>query len=124
MLRGNGSQRFEAVRNIVLILAGVFALLMKGWLRESIGDLAYSYLGNLAASFSVYFLVSLAAAPRLGRLGIAAIALIVVEAFEITDGFGVMSNVYDPLDTLANALGVALAWFVDLVSARAILTVR
>jgi len=112
--------RYLRTRDLVLDLAGVLVLLMKGWFRGSIGDLAHSYLGNLAVSFSVYFLVSFAVAPRLGRLGIAAIALIVVEAFEITDGFGIMSNVHDPFDYLANALGVALAWLVDIVSTRAI----
>jgi hypothetical protein len=40
--------------------------------------------------------------------------LAIVEAFELTDGFGVMTNVYNPFDYLANALGVALACGVDL----------
>jgi hypothetical protein len=50
---------------------------------------------------------------RLGAAGTALAALLAVEAFEITDGFGVMSNTYDPLDLLANALGVAAAWGLD-----------
>lgn len=38
-----------------------------------------------------------------------AFALLATELFEATDGFGVMSNAYDPADYIANAAGVALA---------------
>ena len=107
-------------RNVLMVLAGVAGLLMKGWLSDPIGELAHSYVGNLAVSFAVYFLVSLAAGSRLNRVTIAVIALLVVEIFELADGFGIMANVYDPFDYLANALGVALAIFVDMVSARVI----
>ena len=55
-------------------------------------------------------------ADRLNRVAIAVLALGVVEGFELTNGFGIMTNVYDPLDYLANALGVALAYVVDVVS--------
>ena len=107
-------------RYVFMVLAGVAGLLMKGWFSDLIGDLAHSYLGNLAASFAVYFLVSIASGSRLNRVTIAVIALLVVEIFELADGFGIMANVYDPFDYLANALGVALAIFVDMVSARII----
>lgn len=108
------------IRNVVMVLAGVSGLLMKSWYRDSISELAYSYLGNLAVSFAVYFLASIAVRPRLNRAAIGVIALVVVESFELTNGFGIMTNVYDPFDYLANALGVALAYFVDVVSARVI----
>lgn len=107
-------------RNVVMVLVGVIALLIKSWLRDSIGSFAYAYIGNVAASFAVFFMVAIWAAPRLHRIWIAAIALAMVEAFELTDGFGVMTNVYDPFDYLANALGVALACCVDFISARTI----
>lgn len=104
------------LRDLLMVLAGVAGLLLKRWLARSLGDLAFSYVGNLSASFAVYFLVSLAATPRLRRVVIAAIALLTVELFELTDGFGVMTNVYDPFDYLANALGVGLACSVDAAS--------
>ena len=63
---------------------------------------------------------SIVARAILNRVTIAIIALFVVEGFEFTNGFGIMTNVYDPFDYLANALGVALAYFVDVVSARVI----
>ena len=107
-------------RNILMVLAGVAVLLLKGWFSASLGELAYSYAGNLAISFAVYYLVSIASGSGLNRAIVAVIALAVVEIFEWTDGFGFMANVVDPLDYLANALGVALAYCVDGLSARII----
>ncbi len=103
-----------------MVLIGVAGLLLKRWFADSLGELAYSYAGNVTISFAVFFLVSIAAKARLNRVMIAAIALVVVEGFELTNGFGIMTNVYDPVDYLANALGVALAYGVDAVSARLI----
>lgn len=48
----------------------------------------------------------------------AIIALLIVELFEATNGFGVMTNTYDRFDFLANALGVALGVAVDLTASR------
>jgi len=107
-----------------MILAGVAGLLIKRWVSGSLNELAYSYLGNMAVSFAVYFysyfLVSIFARGRMNRVTIAVIALVVVEGFELTNGFGIMTNVYDSFDYVANALGVALACLVDVVSARVI----
>jgi hypothetical protein len=36
-------------------------------------------------------------------------SLLAMEFFELTNGYGMMSNVYDPCDYLANALGIGLA---------------
>ena len=107
-------------RDLLMILAGVAGLLAKHWVAQTFGDLAQSYLGNLVVSFAVYFLVSMAAGNRLNRFLISSIALAVVEAFEWADGFKIMANVYDPFDYLANALGIALAYVVDVVTTRLI----
>jgi len=101
-----------------MVLAGIAGLLLKRWFAQSLGDLAFSYVGNLSASFAVYFIVSIAAASKLPRVMIAGIPLLVVELFELTDGLGIMTNVYDPFDYLANALGVGLAYDVDVASVR------
>jgi hypothetical protein len=50
----------------------------------------------------------------------AGLALAAVDLFEATDGFKVMSNVYDPADYLANTVGIALALMVDVVTSRSI----
>jgi hypothetical protein len=43
----------------------------------------------------------------------AALALVIVEAFERANGFGLMTNVYDPLDLLANLVGTIAAYTID-----------
>ena len=101
-----------------MVLVGVAGLLIKSWFSDAVGELVHSYLGNLAVSFSVYFIVSLGARQRLTTVTIALIALLAVETFELADGFGIMANVYDPLDLMANALGIALAVCVDTASDR------
>jgi hypothetical protein len=101
-------------RYVAWVLVGVFVLLLKHWLVRDTSTLIYSYLGNTSVSFAVTFLVILGSEGRLRPLPSAAIALAVVEMFEATDGFGIMTNVYDPFDYLANALGVAAAYGVAL----------
>lgn len=108
---GAGSRTHD----VLLVLAGMVGLLAKKWLAPALGGLTLSYFGNLAASFSVYFLVRMALGAKFGRLAVAGIALAVVETFELTNGFGVMSNVYDPFDYPANALGIAAAILVDMI---------
>lgn len=41
------------------------------------------------------------------------LALTCVESFEAFDGFGLMANTYDPIDLLANAIGVGCALGLD-----------
>jgi len=123
------------VRTVLLVLFGVAGLVLKRHYSGPHQSLVHSYGGNVAASFAVYFVVSnLYLPPRLIALGAngtgdrdqspvsgssyrrlltAAAALLVVELFEITNGFGVMTNVYDRVDLVANAGGVALALVVD-----------
>ena len=79
----------------------------------------FNYAGNLCVSFAVYFIVRLASGKmRFNRVIIAIAALLIVELFEATNGFGVMSNTYDRLDFLANALGISLAIGVDISTGR------
>lgn len=106
------------IRDVPLILLGVAVLLSKRWLAAFFGELIFAYLGNVAVSFAAYFWVSLAARQLLRRGTLALLALLIVETFELTDGFGIMSNVYDRFDLLANALGVAVALCVDIVLDR------
>jgi hypothetical protein len=97
-------------RALAGVALGVAALLLKGAYHGEHGVLVASYLGNVSASFAVYFMGTiLARRPWHSRLFAAASALLVVEAFELADGFGVMSNTYDLLDLVANVVGVALA---------------
>jgi hypothetical protein len=103
----------------MLVLLGAGLLVAKPWYRGPMAYVVQSYGGNVAASFAVYFIVGIAASRHgFNRMATAAAALLVVEAFELTDGFGVMSNVFDPVDLLANLVGIAAAVAVDLVVSR------
>jgi hypothetical protein len=110
-------------RNVLFVLLGVAALVLKPYYHGPFAQGIYSYGGNFVVSFAVYFWAAIAASRlRLGRFAAAASALLIVEAFEVTNGFGVMSNVYDPADLMANAAGVGVALVVDLVSRRFVAT--
>jgi hypothetical protein len=97
-----------------LALLGVAVLVLKPLYRGPLDVVVYAYGGNFAVSFALYFVASIGLSQRgYGRLAAAISTLVVVEAFEATNGFGVMANVYDPLDFVANAAGVACAVAVD-----------
>ena len=99
---------------VALVLLGVFALVLKRFYAGPWADLVHSYAGNLTISFAVYFLGTIAAASlRMPRAAVALFALLIVESFEVTDGYGVMANVYDPMDLVVNAAGVGVGMLVD-----------
>jgi hypothetical protein len=76
--------------------------------------LVHSYAGNVAVSFAVYFLaLYVPIENKYKKLMAMGIALAAVELFEIFDGFGIMSNVYDDLDLVANIVGVVTAFAFD-----------
>lgn len=105
-------------RTVLFVLIGAGALVMKRHYSGPIEDIVQSYGGNVSASFAVYFLVRIMTSGwKRGRLLTAGAAFLVVALFEVTNGFGVMANVYDPADLLGNALGVGLAWAVDTMAA-------
>jgi hypothetical protein len=102
------------VRDVVLALIGVIVLLMKHKLAPPDGALLHDYCGNVAASFAAFFVLKLPPVPSRFRLATAALlALLSTELFEATNGFGFMSNTYDPGDYVANAVGVGLALCVE-----------
>jgi hypothetical protein len=93
--------------DISLVLLGVVALVTKRHINVGI---VQSYGGNIAASFSTFFLLKPPFGPsKFQTVAAAALALLATELFEASNGFGFMSNTYDPADYVANALGVALA---------------
>jgi len=101
-------------RNVFFVLLGVAALVLKRHYFGPFVEIIHSYGGNVSASFAVYFVVRISTSGwRYGMLVTVGIALLVVELFEATNGFGVMTNVYDPVDFVANAVGVGLALGLD-----------
>jgi hypothetical protein len=116
---GSDPERAFRIRNVVLALAGAAVLALKPDSMGLLGEMVHSYLGNVAASFALYFaVVNATARQRWSRPLAAATTLLAVELFEATDGFGVMANTYDPLDLVANVAGVGLAVIVDVLTTR------
>ena len=107
----------ETTRNVAMALLGVAVLVFKSAYHGPLKEIVYAHGGNFSVSFALYF-VALTAASRigLGRLVAAAATLVAVEAFEATNGFGLMTNTYDPVDFVANATGIGFAVVMDLVS--------
>jgi hypothetical protein len=111
--------RAETIRNVILAILGVAGLLYRSAYQGPLHEVVSAQGGNFAVSFALYF-VALNAAARyaFGRIAAAVATLLAVEAFEVTNGFGVMMNTYDRLDFVANAIGVGVAVVADLVSSQ------
>jgi hypothetical protein len=109
--------RAITVRNVALALAGAAVLVLAPADHGPFSDLIQGYAGDVAVSFALYFAAVNATSryPR-SRLLAAFLTLLAVGLFELTDGFGVMANTYDPGDLLADAAGVGLAVIVDIVT--------
>ncbi|MFC2055518.1 hypothetical protein ACFLV7_14660 [Chloroflexota bacterium] len=107
------------IRNTIFVLLGIAGLVLKSWFSGYLPDFVLNYAGNLCVSFAVYFIVKLSSIKmRFNRVIIGITALLIVELFEATNGFGVMANTYDRLDFIANALGIILAIVVDISTER------
>ena len=106
--------RTDKIKHILLILLGVLLLVLKRHYDGPYLEFVDSYLGNVTISFSVYFLIGIIAKNwKFNKLITAAISLTIVELFEVTDGFGIMANIFDPIDLIANLVGVGLALALD-----------
>jgi hypothetical protein len=111
----NSSPAVKA-RNVFFVLLGIAGDLLKRHYSGPGWQVIHDNGGNLAVSFAVYFVATnLPLYHRSKRLVTAGLALAVVELFEVLDGFGVMTNVYDPFDLLANLGGVVLALTLDIL---------
>ena len=106
-------------RNVTFALLGAAALVLKH-LYAGVGErVVHAYAGNFVVSFALYFaFLGAVLRFRYPRPLAAVVVFAVVTAFEVTNGFGVMANVYDPFDIAANAAGIGFAVLVDMVSWR------
>ena len=107
------------VRNVTFALLGAAALVFKHSYAGVGERVVQAYTGNLVVSFALYFaFLGALLRFRYPRLLAAVVVFAVVTAFEVTNGFGVMANVYDPFDIAANAAGIGFAVLVDMISWR------
>jgi glycopeptide antibiotics resistance protein len=106
---------------VALAVLGAAVLVLKSGYHGPFEVALNAYAGNVAVSFALYFAaINATSSHGRSRLIAAASTLLAVELFEVTNGFGVMDNVYDPADFIANAAGVGLAVMVDIATARAL----
>lgn len=111
---GSDFNTAEKVRNVFFVLLAAAVFMLKRQYAGPLDEIVHAYAGNLLVSFAIYFLFANLQFPlRFKRYLAAAIAFAVVESFEAFNGFGVMTNTYDPLDFLANAVGIALGFWLD-----------
>jgi len=111
---GSSTERRSRIRDIGFVILGTAVLVFKRHYSGPFEAVIQSYAGNVAVSFAVYFIALQApTGSRFKRLVTTGLAIAAVELFEVSDGFGFMSNVYDSVDLLANAVGVLLALVVD-----------
>ncbi len=104
----------EKVRNVLFILLGALVLMLKHNYNGPNLEIVKSYSGNISVSFAIYFIVGFSSKNWGNNKFItAAIALIIVELFEITNGFGIMTNVFDTIDLFTNLIGIILALVLD-----------
>ncbi|MDH3399998.1 MAG: hypothetical protein OEM03_03435 [Chromatiales bacterium] len=109
------------VRNVFFALLGAAGLVFKPLYAGPFQEFVLSYGGNFSVSFALYFAaINASVNTAYPRFLAALLVLVAVQAFELLDGFGVMANVYDPLDLLANFAGVGFAVLVDLASLAAL----
>ena len=109
----------QKVRNVLFILLGVLVLLLKQCYNGPDQEIVKSYSGNLSISFAVYFIICFSSDHwKQNKLITAIISLTIVELFEITNGFGIMTNTYDAIDLFVNIVGVILALAVDQLLTR------
>ncbi len=101
-------------RNLFFVFLGVVVFMLRRHYVGPADELVHAYAGNMSVSFALYFVFANLQVPLKHRRLLAAfIVLAAVELFEAFNGFGVMLNTYDPFDLLANAVGVALAFWLD-----------
>ncbi|MDH4140255.1 MAG: hypothetical protein OEV43_06740 [Coriobacteriia bacterium] len=111
--------RRATLRNVTLSLLGAVVLVLKPLYHGPAEAVFYSYVGNISVSFALYFAaLNATSSYRRPRVVAGLATLLAVEAFEATSGFGVMGNTYDSVDFVANALGIALAVAVDVMTSR------
>jgi hypothetical protein len=102
------------IRNVGFIFFGVMILVFKSHYSGPAEVFVHSYAGNISVSFTVYFLALYVPIEyKHKKLFAAGFALAAVQLFEVFNGFGLMSNVYDSMDLIANFAGVAAGFALD-----------
>ena len=109
------------IRNLIFFFTGLILFLLKRHYSGPLENIIHSYGGNFFVSFALYFVFINPLAQvqlRASRVLSALLVLVLVESFEAFNGFGFMANTYDPVDFVANAVGVGFALGLDTMLSR------
>ena len=104
------------IRNLFFVFLGGVLFLLRRHYSGILEDIVHAYAGNIFISFALYFVFInplVKVHLRGKRIIVALLVLALVEAFEAFNGFGFMANTYDPVDFIANAVGVGFALGLD-----------
>jgi hypothetical protein len=102
------------IRTVAFVLAGIGVFVLKRQYTGPLQEIVHAYAGNLSVSFALYFVfMNLEFPAAIRKFAAASLALAAVESFEVFKGFGMMVNTNDPLDLVANAVGVLFALGLD-----------
>ena len=104
----------EVRRRVFLILGAAAVMVFIPHYRGPGGEWVHSYGSNLVVSFAALVWVQLLCARlRPSRWLTFALALGIVNGFEIGQGLGWLDGVFDPLDLVINTGGVVLGLVID-----------
>lgn len=104
----------QKTKKLICIAIGVAGLLFCGQYAGPGAGFLHSHGANVTFSFGAYFILSLCRLPLIERKPInAAYTFLGVSVQEVAQGLELYPGIFDPLDFLANAVGVCCAWVAD-----------
>jgi len=108
----------EKTRYIIFILVGVLVSILKHKYDSPYVEFVKSYAGNFAVSLAVFFIFLFVLINLMEQIFTAFITLLVVELFEITYAFSIITNTFDSNGIIVNILGVSEALGLDLLTKK------
>jgi hypothetical protein len=104
----------QKTRRLICIAISVAGLLFSRHYSGPAAEILHSHGANVTFSFGMYFILGLCKLPLIERKSInAAYALLGVSVQEGAQALNLYPGVFDPLDFLANAVGICAAWMID-----------
>jgi hypothetical protein len=102
------------IRNIALLAISVVGILLVSFYSGTFSAFVQAYGANVFFGLGMYFLLQLFKIPDIDRMSTNAVyALVFTGAQEMAQFIGLNPGVFDPLDFLANGVGILLAMAID-----------
>jgi hypothetical protein len=104
----------EKTQNLLCVAMGVAGLLFSRTYSGPMAAILHGYGANVTFSFGAYFILKFFRLPLKKKMHMnAAYTLIGVSAQEVAQAMALYPGTFDALDFLANAVGIGVAWGVD-----------